>query len=108
MLVIKYISWLTTCAVFVAFLSILIHAYWASQNLTKLTTILTGLIALENSISITKTEAPRIAVGEYHIHEHFSKKKNLKISFMKCFYLPQKKSDLNSSVISSIIRSKSL
>lgn len=59
----KYASAITTCTVFTAFIAVILQAYWASHNLSKLTTILHGLIYLENSNSSVITIAPHIAIG---------------------------------------------
>lgn len=59
----KYASTITTLTVFTAFIAVIFQAFWASYNLSKLTTILHGLIYLENSNSSTFTVKPNIAIG---------------------------------------------
>lgn len=59
----KHASLITTCTVFTAFIAVILQAFWASNNLSKLTTIMHGLVTLENSNSSAYTVKPRIAVG---------------------------------------------
>lgn len=59
----KYASLITTCTVFIAFVAVILQAFRESNNLSKLTTIVHGLITLEHSNSSAYTVTPRIAVG---------------------------------------------
>lgn len=57
----KYVSLITTLTVFTALFSIILQAFIESRNLQKLTTILTGLVYLEN---VNKLEtSPKISIG---------------------------------------------
>ncbi|XP_036326843.1 ADP-dependent glucokinase-like [Rhagoletis pomonella] len=60
--VIKYMSLLTTCSVFAALISIVWQAFLSLKQLNKITTILTGLLAIESSLK-RPLQAPKVAVG---------------------------------------------
>lgn len=65
----KYLSVLTTLGIFTALFSIIFQAYLASNDLQRLTTILTNLVWLENynktypTSSVPLINQPKIAVG---------------------------------------------
>lgn len=60
----KYVSLITTISVFTALISIIFQAFMASNDLQRLTNILTNLLNLEHfNSSHVKTNKPRIAVG---------------------------------------------
>lgn len=63
MSVIKYMSVMTTCSVFAALFSIIYKAFLSLKQLNNITTILTGLLALESINRSTLEEKPKIAVG---------------------------------------------
>uniref|UniRef100_A0A1B0FJP7 ADP-dependent glucokinase n=1 Tax=Glossina morsitans morsitans TaxID=37546 RepID=A0A1B0FJP7_GLOMM len=60
----KYMGFLTTCSVFAALTSIVWQAFLSLKHLNKLTTILTGLLAIEKSLN-RDWSAPnfRVAIG---------------------------------------------
>lgn len=60
----KYVSLITTISIFTALFSIIFQAFLASNDLQRLTNILTNLLNLEhfNASHVVKTK-PRIAVG---------------------------------------------
>lgn len=64
MVTVKLVSFVTTCTVFIAFISVILQAYIESQSLAKLTTIITGLVHLEYSVGANdRPVKPRIAIG---------------------------------------------
>uniref|UniRef100_W8BL76 ADP-dependent glucokinase n=1 Tax=Ceratitis capitata TaxID=7213 RepID=W8BL76_CERCA len=60
--VIKYMSLMTTCSVFAALISIIWQAFISLKHLNKMTSILTGLLAIESSLK-RPLQPPKVAVG---------------------------------------------
>lgn len=57
-------SFITTCTVFAAFLSVAYQAYFQSLQLTKVTSIVTSLVNLEdNKVANTRVSQARVFVG---------------------------------------------
>lgn len=65
MVTIKVVSFVTTCTVFVAFISVILQAYLESAHLSKVTALVSELTKLEHNIEMTaaRRKHPRIAVG---------------------------------------------
>lgn len=65
MVTIKVVSFVTTCTVFVAFVSVILQAYIESANLSKKTALVSELTKLEHNVDMTAARGkhPRIAVG---------------------------------------------
>lgn len=57
-------SAITTCTIFAAFLSVVFQAYLDSQQLSKVTTIVSSLVSLEhNLVANRRVELARVVVG---------------------------------------------
>lgn len=65
MVTIKVVSFVTTCTVFVAFVSVVLQAYLESAHLSKVTALISELSKLEHNIDVKAASGrqPRIAVG---------------------------------------------
>lgn len=57
-------SIITTCTIFAAFISVVFQSYLQSQNLTRVTTIVTSLVSLEHNIEANnRVGQARVFVG---------------------------------------------